>query len=1443
MTVQDVRDPSAQGGSSTLTGDNIDANEAVGVSSFAGNIFWDPAKFEEIDDPFDVVNMVVNGQINMNYHNLLNSNFRTLRSGTLDNTVGSIGGIGGGIGLGNAADIIGHDGPEQLSLFHFRAEAPATDSIISMSGGGGMADLAEFEPVYAEQFINVISGVSPVLSIVDATITEVDSGTPTLVFDVILSEASQSQVSVDFTTVDITAVAQDGGSGDYVAVDGTLIFESGQTLQQISVPIVGDIIPEDTETFSVQLSNLNDNGANPLVELGNDTAIGTIYDTDVGLTVSINDPSSIVEGDSGETTLMFEVAISGEPSSDVMVDFTTADGSAMVSDNDYSANAGTLTFAAHDASSQFVSVQVTGDGKVELDENLTVTVSNVRGAPEARLDDNNALATGTLSNDDSATISINDLSMDEGNPGIPSIFTFAVTLDNDTDVPVTLDYTTVDGTAEAGSDYTATSGSLTFAAGNHDPQMIMVSMIGDEFGEPDETFSVQLSNLMAGDRNVQFANGGLGAGTVRNDDVPGLFVDDVAMVEGDTGQTEFVFSVSVGPPQPIEISVVVNSEDGTASAADNDYEPIVEQMLTFAPNEESQTVTVLVNTNQIVESNETFSLKLSNASGIEILGDTGVGTILNDDFAEINISDVTIDPEDEQVATFAVTMSREVDTDISVDFATGDVTALVADGDYEMQSGTLILTAGETEKTISISIHDDNIVERDETFHVELSNLIDGGRDVLITKGTGIGTIVDNESATLSIDDVAMMESDNGQTDYTFTVTMMGIVDADVSYDVATLEGTALQSDGDFDSNSGTMTFAAGGAAVKTQSITIQVNGDSKVELDETFSVELSNLQADGRAVSLSNATGLGTIQNDDAAGITLDDITVTEGNDGTTTTSFTANMTNEVDTFVSVDVSTSDGSAQDENGDGDYQSASNTLTFAAGSTSAMFSVTIDGDDKLESDEMFHVALSNLVAGDPMRDVSIQDGSALGTIVNDDSLPTLSIEDVEINEPESGIIDVVFTVTMSNPSETDVTVDFATAGDSAQDENGEGDFQSTSGTMTLVGDPTNSTEQTITVQVNSDDVSEQVETFTVILSNPQGATVADDTGVGTITDDPMNAEIQGNVYYTTGLPIGIPNTEITLMQSGMPLATTTTDSFGHWEFTGLRADDYEVVQQDLSGILLDGPDTIGSQGGDDTQNDRFTNVTLTASQVGTGNVFSEISLLPSLISKRNFLTSTPPLSQLLANAIQSLGSTTTDEVETVTADNNPVKFALPIPEESVSPVVISGKKATVLGTDADDVFRVVTGTTSHTITVNNMVHTVATSDISTIQIVGGDGSDAVSIVGNASANQATLGTLTTTLTDRVSTYSIEVSEVENITIDGNGDDDEAVLLDSPNDDLLVAEAQAVTMSGENFVNQVVNFELVRAVSNAGGIDIVDVKNAVDAILQLEGDWLDEVLAG
>ena len=323
LTVQDVRDPSAQGGSSTLTGDNIDANEAVGVSSFAGNIFWDPAKFEEIDDPFDVVNMVVNGQINMNYHNLLNSNFRTLRSGTLDNTAGSIEGIGGGIGLGNAADIIGQDGPEQLSLFHFRAEAPATDSIISMSGGGGMADLAEFEPVYAEQFINVISGVSPVLSIVDATITEVDSGTPTLVFDVILSEASQSQVSVDFTTVDITAVAQDGGSGDYVAVDGTLIFESGQTLQQISVPIVGDIIPEDTETFSVQLSNLNDNGANPLVELGNDTAIGTIHDTDVGLTVSINDPSSIVEGDSGETTLMFEVAISGEPSSDVMVDFTT----------------------------------------------------------------------------------------------------------------------------------------------------------------------------------------------------------------------------------------------------------------------------------------------------------------------------------------------------------------------------------------------------------------------------------------------------------------------------------------------------------------------------------------------------------------------------------------------------------------------------------------------------------------------------------------------------------------------------------------------------------------------------------------------------------------------------------------------------------------------------------------------------------------------------------------------------------------------------------------------------------------------------------------------------------------------------------------------------------------------------------------------------------------
>src|SRR5207244_2738164 len=135
---------------------------------------------------------------------------------------------------------------------------------------------------------------------------------------------------------------------------------------------------------------------------------------------------------------------------------------------------------------------------------------------------------------------------------------FTVTLSSASSQTVTVDYTTADGTANAPTDYLATPGTLTFDPGVTS-QTIMVAVKGDVVIEPDETFSVDLTNPI----NATVADG-QGVGTIRNDDVT-ISITDVSVTEGNSGTVNATFTVTLSPPQPWG-SVTVNyaTADGTA---------------------------------------------------------------------------------------------------------------------------------------------------------------------------------------------------------------------------------------------------------------------------------------------------------------------------------------------------------------------------------------------------------------------------------------------------------------------------------------------------------------------------------------------------------------------------------------------------------------------------------------------------------------------------------------------------------------------------------------------------------------------------------------------------------------------------------------------------------------------------------------------------------------
>jgi DNA polymerase IIIc chi subunit len=191
----------------------------------------------------------------------------------------------------------------------------------------------------------------------------------------------------------------------------------------------------------------------------------------------------------------------------------------------------------------------------------------------------------------------------------------------------------------------------------------------------------------------------------------------------------------------------------------------------------------------------------------------------------------------------------------------------------------------------------------------------------------------------------------------------------------ATTNGTATTADADYVAASGTLTFAPG---VTTQPVNVTVNGDVKNEANETFTVNLSGPVN----ATVSDAQGTGTITNDDAMpSLSINDVSVTEGNSGTTTAGFTVSLSAASGQTVTVAYATADGTAT--TADGDYVAASGTLTFAPGVTTQPINVTVNGDTRNEANETFTVNLSGPV------NAMVSDAQGTGTITNDDAVPGL----------------------------------------------------------------------------------------------------------------------------------------------------------------------------------------------------------------------------------------------------------------------------------------------------------------------------------------------------------------------------------------------------------------------------------------------------------------------
>jgi uncharacterized repeat protein (TIGR01451 family) len=420
---------------------------------------------------------------------------------------------------------------------------------------------------------------------------------------------------------------------------------------------------------------------------GNNSATDT--STIVAAPVLSINSVGLTEGDSGSSNLEFTVTRSTTGTA-FSVDYATADGGAAAG-SDYTTTTGTMNFAADGAATQTINVPIIGDARVEGSESFMLTLSNPTGTAQI----GTASGTGTITDNDSATVAFSPTTVSQSEATSPMAFT--VTLSNPVQSGVTLTVNTANGTA-MGADFTAISGgTVTFPANSTTAQTVSVIIANDALDEDDESFSLTLSGLTAtGDVTLGTATA---TGTIVDDDAtPTLSITSPSQNEGNAGTSTMDFIVSLSTPSGRDVSFTRATSDGSATAANNDYVAVASGNLSIPAGEISVSIPVTINGDAVFEGDENFSVDLTGITNATPVTLTGTGTILEDD-QQPTTTTITADLPDPSV----VGQSYPVSVSVAAQTLSPSGTVIISDG--TASCGPVTLTAGTVpESTASCSL-------------------------------------------------------------------------------------------------------------------------------------------------------------------------------------------------------------------------------------------------------------------------------------------------------------------------------------------------------------------------------------------------------------------------------------------------------------------------------------------------------------------------------------------------------------------------------------------------------------------------------------------------------------------------------------------------------------------------------------------------------------------
>ena len=731
-----------------------------------------------------------------------------------------------------------------------------------------------------------------------------------------------------------------------------------------------------------------------------------------------------------------------------------------------------------------VTVKVLADGDEEEEEEGQEHMSFMVFREDSLVNDTWADTGVNIESGDAGVVKQLAVADAEATEGEDPSLDFVVTLAPAAAWTVTVDYATRDGTARAGSDYTHTSGSLTFAPGDTE-KTVSVPVIDDTVQDTPETLTLRLSNADPpyDTTNVDWGSrehgvlvaDSVATGTIRNTEDQAepraVSVSDASAAEGDAA----VFTVSLSAASDGEVTVDYATSDGTAAAGE-DY-TATSGTLAFQAGEVTKTISVPVTEDAEDDGGETFTLTLSNASGAGLGDAEATGTIRNTETAAELSADF---PES------AYTSKRHTGSDDRPQVVVAFSEA-VADFDRNTPSVTVTGASG-----LSVQAHTEDGLDNAYVFFMTP----DGDGDVTFALTTnaacasgGIctagGTVLtqvpaawtipgpDDESLpAVSVSGASAAEGDA----VAFTVSLSAASSRQVTVEYATSDGTAT-SGTDFTAESGTLTFAANET---TKTVSVATTDDSADEENETFTLTLSS----PANATLGDAAATGTINDNDVSTTPLtasfSDMPASHaGGEFTFGLAFSEDVELGYVTLRDTAFAVTGGEVKTARR---QQQGSNQAWTITVEPSGQGAVTITLPETTDCD-----ASGAICTGDG-RPLSHSPSSVVAGPV---STPAVGVSDASAAEGDA----VAFTVSLSAASSRQVTVQYATSGGTATSGT---DFTAESGTLTFAA---NETTKTVSVATTDDSVDEEDETFTLTLSSPANATLGDATATGTINDD------------------------------------------------------------------------------------------------------------------------------------------------------------------------------------------------------------------------------------------------------------------------------------------------------------------------------------------------------